>query len=329
MMTPTFSVIIPVFNAERWISSCVKSVLEQSYESLECVCINDGSEDDSGKILDEIAKQDSRVRVIHKSNAGVSAARNDGIKSAKGKYVIFVDADDFLVADALQILNAGIESHSPDILHFLHTDKATCCSEYKENIKWVNEEGALSACSGFVWDKVFLLDILKKNKIFFDEKMTLCEDFHFVFRYIVLCNKICYTTAAIYVKRSLPEGLCNSAVRKWEMCPDNAIVNLGLLKSLAEVCNEIDESDKRKACRVLLLDRALELHAFFFYKIRAITKSSVRKKLQESLRFPFKELTREVPFLRVVRIFYISLKMLMKRAFKIFFARIKGKVIKR
>lgn len=318
-MTPQFSVIVPVYNAERWIACCVESILAQTYESWELICIDDGSEDSSGKILDEIALKDTRVRIIHKANAGVSAARNDGINKARGKYVVFVDADDFLNKYALTILNDCIVVHTPDLLQFLYSDKPSCCSEYREYIRYVNEESGLAACSGFVWDKVFLLDIIKANQIFFDEKMTLCEDFHFVFRYAVLCNKICYTTAAVYVKRPLHDGLCHSAVRQWERCPENAVANIRLLWSLADVCNRIYDKDTRKACRVFLLGRSFELYAFFLYKIHTVAKSPCRKKLKAALRYPLRELTREIPFLLAVRIFIVSLKALLKKGVNKFF----------
>ncbi|MEH7129316.1 glycosyltransferase family 2 protein [Neobacillus drentensis] len=95
-MLPKISVVIPVYNVENYLHRCVDSVLNQSFQDFEIILIDDGSKDKSGKICDEYAQIDKRIRVIHKENARVSAARNDGIKSAKGKYISFIDSDDWI-----------------------------------------------------------------------------------------------------------------------------------------------------------------------------------------------------------------------------------------
>lgn len=90
------SVIIPVYNVETYISKCISSVIEQNYKNIEIILIDDGSQDSSGKILDEYEKKDDRITVIHQKNKGVSAARNRGLELASGDYVVFVDGDDSL-----------------------------------------------------------------------------------------------------------------------------------------------------------------------------------------------------------------------------------------
>ena len=95
-MHPLLSVIVPVYNTERYLTTCLESILDQIYSNIEVIVVDDGSTDESGKICDEIAKRDSRVTVIHKDNAGLSSARNIGIQVASGKYIAFVDSDDFL-----------------------------------------------------------------------------------------------------------------------------------------------------------------------------------------------------------------------------------------
>ena len=94
------SVIIPVYNVEEYLAKCVDSILNQSYTNLEVILVNDGSKDSSGSICDAFAQKDSRVRVIHKENGGLSSARNAGIEAAKGEYITFVDSDDWIEADA-------------------------------------------------------------------------------------------------------------------------------------------------------------------------------------------------------------------------------------
>ena len=92
--TPKVSVIIPVYNVEKYLQKCLDSVINQTYKNLEIICVDDGSPDNSGGILDAYAQNDSRIIVIHQENAGVSAARNRGLDAATGEYIAFVDSDD-------------------------------------------------------------------------------------------------------------------------------------------------------------------------------------------------------------------------------------------
>lgn len=104
MNTPKISVIVPVYNVEQYLPRCIESILAQTYNDFELLLINDGSSDNSGNICDEYAKNNSRVRVFHKENGGVSSARNMGLDNAQGEYVVFVDSDDFIRNKYLEIL---------------------------------------------------------------------------------------------------------------------------------------------------------------------------------------------------------------------------------
>ena len=102
------SIIIPVYNVKPYLKRCVESVLNQSYTDFESILVDDGSTDGSSVICDEYLERDSRIRVIHKENGGLSDARNAGIKAAVGEYILFVDSDDFLNTDALDTLTKEI-----------------------------------------------------------------------------------------------------------------------------------------------------------------------------------------------------------------------------
>src|SRR5690606_22590995 len=99
---PKVSVIIPVYNTENYLRECLDSILAQTFTDFEVLLINDGSTDSSGKICDEYAEKDSRIKVFHKENGGVSSARNLGLDNAKGEWICFVDSDDEILQDALQ-----------------------------------------------------------------------------------------------------------------------------------------------------------------------------------------------------------------------------------
>lgn len=106
-MNPKFSIIIPVYNVAPYIRECLDSVLAQTYTDWEAICVDDGSTDGSGVILDEYAKRDLRFRIIHQTNAGVGAARNSAIEVAQGEYLLYLDGDDKLELDGLQSISRG------------------------------------------------------------------------------------------------------------------------------------------------------------------------------------------------------------------------------
>ena len=117
-MIPAVSVIIPVYNVEKYLAQCLDSVLTQDFEDIEIICVDDGSPDRSIDILLDYAARDSRVRIIRRENGGLSAARNTGLDSAKGKYVYFLDSDDMLAPNALVQLTERAERDALDVLYF-------------------------------------------------------------------------------------------------------------------------------------------------------------------------------------------------------------------
>lgn len=118
MISPMISVVIPVFNVEAYLAECVDSVLRQSYSDYEIILVDDGATDSSGKMCDEYACRDSRVRVIHQKNGGLSAARNTGLDAANGKYIYFLDSDDYIAPDTFQKLLSLAENEQADVVFF-------------------------------------------------------------------------------------------------------------------------------------------------------------------------------------------------------------------
>lgn len=115
MDAPLISVVIPVFNIEEYLERCVNSVCTQTYGNLEILLVDDGSTDGSGRLCDELAEKDERIRVFHKTNGGSSSARNLGISQAKGEYVGFVDSDDYISGDMYALLYDAIQKYKADI----------------------------------------------------------------------------------------------------------------------------------------------------------------------------------------------------------------------
>lgn len=135
-----FSIIIPVYNVEKYLHDCLDSVLGQSFSDWEAICVNDGSTDGSADILEEYAEKDHRFKVVSQANGGLSAARNTGLKEAKGEYVLFLDSDDWLEKNALQVLSTNM------------TDEDMLCfsgRRYFENERLYNEADQLKAQTYF------------------------------------------------------------------------------------------------------------------------------------------------------------------------------------
>jgi glycosyltransferase involved in cell wall biosynthesis len=109
MEYPQISIIVPVYNAENYLNRCVDSILTQTFTDFEIILVNDGSSDNSGAICDEYALKDNRIKVIHKRNGGVSSARNIGIENSIGKWITFIDADDYIEAGFLNIPTEATE----------------------------------------------------------------------------------------------------------------------------------------------------------------------------------------------------------------------------
>ncbi len=129
-MKPLVSIIVPVYNVEKYIAGCITSILSQTYENLQVILVDDGTPDNSGKICNDFEKKDNRVLVIHKENGGLSSARNAGLDIATGDYVMFVDSDDYIVDNAVEILVGANEKYDADFVQFymIHTES----EEYKK-----------------------------------------------------------------------------------------------------------------------------------------------------------------------------------------------------
>ena len=127
-----FSIIVPVYNAERYVKECLESVLAQTVQDWECICVDDGSTDGSGAILDEYAAKDVRFRVIHKSNEGVAVARNTGLERAIGEYICFVDADDTVDTNWLQVYADCIDENDYDIVMIAPNEKVRISREISD-----------------------------------------------------------------------------------------------------------------------------------------------------------------------------------------------------
>lgn len=187
------SVIVPVYKAERYLHRCVDSILAQSYTDFELLLINDGSPDNCGAICDEYAQKDSRVRVFHKENGGVSSARNMGLENAKGEYVTFCDSDDYVGEDWLdsyrEVMHENVDLAIQGY-YIIDKDK-TIKKKLSQSIGYaVDEKRRLIATLmtqgvyGYLWVKLFCRKTIEDNHIRFDTNSTFREDEQFFSKYL-------------------------------------------------------------------------------------------------------------------------------------------------
>ncbi|MCK2016877.1 glycosyltransferase [Peribacillus frigoritolerans] len=206
-MTPVISIIVPVYNAEKYISKCVESIIVQTYRQLEIILVNDGSSDSSPQICDLLAKKDNRIKVIHKRNGGVSSARNEGLKIAQGEYIGFVDSDDWIEEDFFNILYNSIVKDNADISicgYLNETSKGEIISPsttVKESIIFNNVEAIRamfegSIFMGHLWNKLYRADFIKKNS--FEKDIHMFEDLLFNVQAMINVTKIVFVPSFGY-----------------------------------------------------------------------------------------------------------------------------------
>lgn len=206
MSKPLISVIVPVYNAEKYLQKCIYSILNQTYQNLEVILIDDGSTDGSGQLCDELSKKDRRIRVIHQQNQGQSAARNTGLDLISGQYVGFVDSDDWIEPEMFSILYNRLINENAQI---------SCCgtaeykngkivsyfnSNLKENFTLSNAEAEKELIYNYritnsLWDKLFHANIFTNLRL---KLGMIYEDFEIMPKCINAANKITYTSQPLY-----------------------------------------------------------------------------------------------------------------------------------
>ena len=208
---PTISIIIPVYNAEKYIHCCIESVLRQTFQDFELILVDDGSIDRSGEICDEYVNKDKRIKVIHQKNAGVSSARNVGLHVAQGKYIAFCDSDDELLPDYLAIMINEPEKAELLIAGYQYIDENgeimySPHGYLKNEHIIVNESNVVNLIINekidYVFGKRFLSRIIRENQITFDNAENFGEDTLFVIAYLFCCHSVEIKKNIIYNYRN-------------------------------------------------------------------------------------------------------------------------------
>ena len=204
------SIIVPVYNVELYIESCLDSLLNQTYSDYEIILINDGSTDGSIEICNKY--NDKKIKKINQTNKGVSIARNVGISYATGQYIMFVDADDMVSKNYIENLVASMEKYNTDMVICKYTkeEDKLVNNESSQNVegKIINANIVLESMiennlkEGYLWNKIFKKSIINENDLKFKDGVTVWEDLYFVMEYLSKADKICTINETLYYYRT-------------------------------------------------------------------------------------------------------------------------------
>lgn len=212
------SIIVPVYNVEKYLGNCLDSIINQTYENLEVILVDDGSPDSCGEICDKYAKRDSRIKVIHKQNGGLSDARNCGLKIATGEIICFVDSDDYIASKFCEVMLNTMNKNNCDIvecgsIQFFDKDVPIVNYTNEEQVfspkEWLTESELGEMITCVVWNKLYRRSVVRDiefplGKRFEDEATT----YKFVYR----ANKIVRLSSKMYFYRQRDESITHQII---------------------------------------------------------------------------------------------------------------------
>lgn len=287
MQESLISVIVPIYRVEPYLKRCVDSIRTQSYSKLEIILVDDGSTDACPEICDEYASIDNRIQVIHKTNAGVSAARNAGLHIASGKYIAFVDADDWIEPDMIKILITAMVSCeaqlvSCDLFHDSYDDtEVRNYSEYNENASITEISHPyrdillIPQIAGYLCNKLFVKKLIVHE---LDNNLKQNEDLLFVVQYLHAVSRMVHINRKLYhYRRRAP---------KLDLSLNSRVLSLmdsyeRILECYKEEKPELSWIPRRNLLKIFLNIRAR-------YKINTITDAELKKRLYDGIKKNFK-----------------------------------------
>lgn len=278
------SVIVPVYNSEKYLQRCINSILNQTYKDLELILIDDGSTDSSGSICDSFAKIDSRVRVIHQKNSGVSEARNIGLNHAVGDYITFVDSDDYIDSRMYEELINLFLKYNADITHCgykrvnpegviqkeVHgTHKVLCQNQIEATNCFLR--GEYFNCG--IWNKLFKASLFERVR--FDSHLKVNEDVVVGFLAFQNAKKIVFIDETFYCYVVHDESACNTIDEKRKILDEIEATKL--------MINECVHESNLKVLEERLFDKMLRLYRWHIFHKETSDKFE-KKRLKREIR---------------------------------------------
>lgn len=263
------TVVVPIYNLEQLLPRCMNSLFSQTTQDFEIILVDDGSTDCSGALCDEyVATHPGIVRCIHKTNGGLSSARNAGMNAAKGDYVIFPDPDDWVEPDYLEQLSILQAQYHADLActgHYIDYDTKSISENTNQSLRIMSGREAQSALlipprmNGFAWNKLYRLDIIQENNLQFLDDIGTTEDLDFAFRYLHFCNTVCFDPAKRtyhYYQRSGAATRSGFSLKKLQ-----AIHTYEKILRVVEDASPIAQAAREEICNTAINLLALYLNA--------------------------------------------------------------------
>lgn len=220
---PLVSIIVPVYNVEKYLAECLDSIINQTYSNLEIILVDDGSPDKCGEICDKYAVSDSRIKVIHKKNGGVSSARNVGIEISTGEWIYFMDSDDTIEKDLISEVLITVLTDGTDMCFFDYDNiydkkiiNQTTLNSNESVFRNINNIKTLTVYFsklGYIWNFIVKSKLIK-NKFNFDETLFFCEDEIFKFRLYNNISSFSYLHKVFYHYRILSDSAVGQFLKK-------------------------------------------------------------------------------------------------------------------
>ncbi|MCL2391775.1 MAG: glycosyltransferase [Oscillospiraceae bacterium] len=275
------SIIIPVYNVEPFISKCLDSIAIQTFTDFEALLINDGSTDKSGEICEAYSMKDSRIKVFHKKNGGVSSAKNLGLKYATGQYIGFVDSDDFVAPDMYEMLYKAINKENVQIgiaNYYKANDTQSVAMtnslkipdgiiSTRNMLRYQFQRDHYMGFCGYLWNKLFLSEAIKNSDLRFDESINYGEDVLFLAK-LVIENKCTgtYIDKPVYHYYQRVGSISKSASLE---------VQQDILKAYKMICSLFSDSDYE--------DMEFWVRGFYCHHASIIAETAINNKDKETL----------------------------------------------
>ncbi len=314
------SVIVPVFNGEKYINKCIDSILGQTIKELEIIFVNDGSTDKSAAILDEYSKYNSNIHVIHQENQGVSIARNIALDNANGDYIAFCDVDDYIAPNMLEILVSAMEQNDADISvcgvkEFSCDEDVFFKSDLQIEYEVLSDDEVFKNiidnrnCSGYVWNKLFKSELINEKHLRFDETIAIGEDELFVVQYLDKRYKMVFVAEALYGYRNNPKGACQQPISEKK---------LSFIDARLKIFNEVENKFCGDEVKSIAWNRLIYACVYYFYKLCYLEKKQKRyyyKKICAIVRNTYQKYRFDARWSRKMQIAYFVLLLLSSRVF--------------
>jgi len=279
-MMPILSVIIPIYNTEKFLGQCLESVIKQSYKNLDILLIDDGSTDNSSKICEKYQKKDNRIRFLKLNHQGKSNACNEALKLCHGEYISIIDSDDWLELNMYDILVDNLKSDSLidiSVCGYYKCDKKKnlpivneknvprISMDMKKFMSYIYERDTYKGVGSYLWNRIIRRELITKSGIFFRKDINICEDVLFTAQCYLKAKKIIYTPMQLYYYRQRDGSLMHT--------PEERLKSLSACKVYKELITifeefNIDDNVIRLIKRFYVYHAGVALEYIYRYKLK-------------------------------------------------------------